>query len=216
MARRLAAHGTVEAVLDGIVHLAVDAVEGCEFAGISLVQGRKVSPSAATGDVPRTIDEIQSEVDDGPCIEAIRTHEIVLVSDLEQEARWPEFSTRAHAETGVSSIVSFRLFVEEDTMGALCLFACQTEAFDQTDLAMGAVFAAHAALAMSGARREENLLRKAETRDLIGRAKGMLMEGFDLDDEGAFSALRGASQRLNRKLVDIADDVVHRRPIEDT
>ena len=215
VARTLARHESLDATLDQIVHLAVESIHGCEFAGISLLRGRTVAPSATTGDVPRTIDLIQTEAQQGPCVDAIREHDLVHVRDLGSEERWPEFSPRAHAETGISSILSVRLFVEEDTMGALELYACKADAFDDVDVALASVFAAHAAVAMASARLEANLARKAETRDLIGQAKGMLMANTDLDDAAAFQVLRRASQRLNRKLVDVADDVVHRRSLEE-
>ncbi|MDQ3305290.1 MAG: ANTAR domain-containing protein [Actinomycetota bacterium] len=80
-------------------------------------------------------------------------------------------------------------------------------AFDETDVALGSVFAAHAAVAMSAARREEGLERKAASRDLIGRAKGILMARENVTDEQAFDMLRRASQRLNVKLTTLAEQV---------
>ena len=100
-------------------------------------------------------------------------------------------------------------------MGALNLYATKPAAFDATDVALASVFAAHAAVAMSASRREENLERKADSRDLIGQAKGLLMARSDLDDKGAFDLLRRASQRLNVKLVKVAEQVVDGRTIED-
>ncbi len=52
----------------------------------------------------------------GPCIDAIKEHEVFQTGDLRNEKRWPNFAMRAHDETGVCSIVSIRLFIEEDTM----------------------------------------------------------------------------------------------------
>lgn len=63
------------------------------------------------------------------------------------------------------------------------------------------------AMSRSRAHREENLQRKAEGRDLIGRAKGILMASKHIDDAQAFEPLREASQRLNVKLAKVADDV---------
>ncbi len=93
-------------------------------------------------------------------------------------------------------------------MGALNLYSTSPDAFDEADVALASVFAAHAAVAMSAARREENLERKADSRDLIGRAKGILMARSNLDDEQAFQLLRRASQRLNVKLIKVAEQVV--------
>lgn len=208
VARSLATSGDLQATLDTIVKLAVEHLNGCDFAGISLIEGRKITSPASSNGVPRMVDCIQAEVDEGPCLDAIRQHEVFQTADLAAESRWPAFATRAHEETGIQSILSVRLFIEESTMGALNLYSTGRDAFDETDVALASVFAAHAAVAMSASRREENLERKAESRDLIGRAKGILMARSDLDDEQAFDLLRRASQRLNVKLVQVAEQVV--------
>ena len=208
VARSLATHEGQQATLTKIVHLAVEHLDACDFAGISLIEGRKITSPAASNDLPRIVDSIQSEVDEGPCLDAIKEHEVFQTGDLAAEERWPKFATRAHEETGVRSILSLRLFVEEDTMGALNLYSTKSDAFDEADVALASVFAAHAAVAMSAARREENLERKADSRDLIGQAKGILMARSNLDDEQAFQLLRRASQRLNVKLTKVAEQVV--------
>ncbi|HEX2192612.1 MAG TPA: GAF and ANTAR domain-containing protein [Acidimicrobiales bacterium] len=204
-------HDDVEAGLDRIVRLAVENLDACEFAGISLVDKGSITSSASTGDVPKRVDEIQSELGEGPCIDAIKEHDVFHTGELKKETRWPRFSQRAHEETGVSSILAFRLFVEEDTMGALNLYSTAPNAFDDTDVALGSVFAVHASVAMSAARREENLEQKAKTRDVIGRAKGILMAQSGVSDDEAFAMLRRASQRMNVKLRDIAKQITEQR-----
>ena len=202
----------VQSALDKIVYLAVETLDACEFAGISLVEKGKITSPAASNDVPKKIDEIQSEVGEGPCIDAIKEHEIFQTGELKLENRWPKFSERAHRETGICSILSLRLFIEEDTMGALNLYSTAPNAFDDSDVALGTVFAVHASVAISAARRQEGLEQKAESRDLIGRAKGILMARSGVSDERAFAMLRAASQRMNVKLRDIAWEVVEQRP----
>ena len=202
----------VQGALEKIVHLAVDTLEACEFAGISFVEKRKITSPAASNDIPKKIDEIQSELGEGPCIDAIKEHELFQTADLRNEKRWPRFSTRVHEEMGVSSIVSFRLFVEEDTMGALNLYATALDAFDESDVALGSVFAVHASVAMSAARRQDSLEQKAETRDVIGQAKGILMARSGVSDDQAFDMLKAASQRMNVKLRDIAEGIAEQAP----
>lgn len=213
VARALAEHhGDVQTGLETIVHLAVDTLDACEYAGISFVEKRTITSPAASHEIPKRVDEIQSELSEGPCIDAIREHELFQTGDLRREERWPAFSTRAHEETGVCSITSFRLFVDGDTMGALNLYSTARDAFDDSDVALGSVFAAHAAVALSAAQREADLEQKAESREIIGRAKGMLMARSNVSDEQAFDMLRGASQRMNIKLRDIAKRVAEQRP----
>lgn len=213
VARLLAGHDSVEATLQQIVDLAVATLDGCEHAGISLVIRRSITSPAATGDIPRTVDRIQSEVDEGPCLDAIREHEVFRTGDLRSEPRWPKFSQRAFAETGIRSVLALRLFVAEDTLGALNLYSTEPDAFDAADVALGSVFATHAAVAMAAARKEEELEHKASTRDLIGRAKGIVMAEGGVDADEAFDILRRASQRLNVRVVDLAADLDRtRRP----
>jgi len=211
VARSLAAHDDPQAILNRIVNLAVEHLDACEHAGFSMVEGRRITSPASSGEVPKIVDAIQSEVDEGPCLDAIKEHAVFQTGDLAQEKRWTKFAARAHEETGVRSILSMRLFIEADTMGSLNMYSTKPDAFDDNDVAMASVFAAHAAVAMSSAKREENLERKADSRDLIGRAKGILMARSDIDDDQAFELLRRASQRQNIKLVAVAEKVVERR-----
>ena len=108
--------------------------------------------------------------------------------------------------------MAIRLFVEEDTMGALNLYCSAPDAFDESDVALATVFAVHASVAISAARREEGLEQKAESRDVIGRAKGILMAPIRCRDEEAFALLRSASQRMNVKVRDIAQQLVEQKP----
>lgn len=212
VARTLANERHLDTTLDKIVKFAVNTIDACEDAGILLEQGGQITSAAATSDVPRTLDRIQAEIREGPCLDAIKEHEVFRTDDLNRDDRWPRFARRAHGETGVSSIVGLRLFMEDNTLGALNLYSTAPNAFDDTDVALGSVFAAHAAVAMAAARREEQLEQKAETRDVIGRAKGILMARSELTDEQAFDMLVKASQRMNVKLRDLAQQIADRRP----
>lgn len=158
IARLLAAADDTQEVLDEIVRLAVEHLEACEFAGISLVEGRRFTSPASTSAAAALIDTIQAETNQGPCLEAIKEHEVFQTGDLTTEARWPEFSARAHAMTGVRSILSLRLFMEEDTFGSLNLYSTAVDAFDASDVARGEVFAAHAAVALRAARSSTEVL----------------------------------------------------------
>ena len=204
VARSLLAESDLQPTLDRIVQLAVATIDSCDHCGITLVTGRRLSSPAPSDEVPRFIDVLQEETDQGPCLDAIREHEVFCTGSLSTEGRWPEFARRAHDETGVQSILSIRLFVEEDTLGALNLYSKQPDAFDEHDIAIGSVFAAHAAVAMSTARERENLHRAIKSRDVIGRAKGILSTREHISDDAAFDVLKRASQRLNIKLAEVA------------
>ncbi|MBW3536733.1 MAG: GAF domain-containing protein, partial [Actinobacteria bacterium] len=123
IARLLLAAPTQAETLSRIVNAAVAVIPGCKHAGISLIQNRTISTPSASDEIPIQVDAIEYETNQGPCLEAIEKHEVYLADDLTTETRWPDFSQRAAEETGIRSLLSFRLFVLEDTMGALNLYS---------------------------------------------------------------------------------------------
>ena len=207
MAGSLLAEDTVQDTLDRIVQLAVDTVVGCDFAAVSLIQRRQITTQASSGDVPRQVDAIQYEVDEGPCLEAIREHDVIHAPDLSREQRWPRFSQRTVDETKIMSMLSFRLFAEEETMGALNLYSFDRGAFEDEATDVGLVFAAHAAVALVTARRHEQMEKALASRDVIGQAKGIIMERAGVTEDEAFLRLKRASQRVNLKLSEVAERV---------
>ncbi len=156
VARRLQAEATAQETLQKMVELAAGTIGGCDHAGVSIVDGGVQTP-AASDDVPRQVDRVQYEAGEGPCLDAIREHEVFQTDDLSAEDRWPSFSARAATETGVRSMLSFRLFLEHDTLGALNLYSKHPGAFDEESRRVGAVFAVHAAVALQAAREHERV-----------------------------------------------------------
>ena len=207
IARSLLCEDTVEATLQRIAELAVDTIEHCDYAGMTLVRGRHMTTPASSADVPRRVDAIQLDTGEGPCLDAIREHEVFQTDDLLLEDRWPHFSQRAVEATGVRSMLSFRLFVDEDTLGALNLYSKQPAAFEEEDRVVGSVFAAHAAVALSSAQRDQQMQDALRSRDTIGQAKGILMARQGVTADEAFDMLRRGSQRLNIKLAELAKRV---------
>ena len=204
-ARRLQEeHGDVEATLQMITSLTITTVPAAEECSISYVIGRHtVEPRASTGELPRAVDALQSELGEGPCMDAAWDEEVVRVDDLAAEQRWPRFAARA-SEMGVGSMLCFQLFVEGDRLGALNVYARTPGAFDTEAEAVARMLATHAAVALAGAQHETNLRTAMDSRDLIGQAKGILMERHRLTADQAFGVLARASQEMNRKLVDVA------------
>jgi GAF domain-containing protein len=207
LARQLADEDDPGAVLTDIARAAVRMIPGADAASITTITGRTVLSRAATGDLPRQVDALQEETGQGPCLDAIADQQTVRVPDLATEDRWPDFAARA-AELGAGSMLSFQLFVAEDNVGALNLYSRSPHAFGEESDHVGLLVAAHAAIAYVGARRQEDLERALDARDLIGQAKGILMERFGLTGQRAFQVLVRLSNESNRKLRDLALDVV--------
>lgn len=157
IARQLQAESGPEKTQERITRVAVETIDGCSHAAISLIRRTgSIDTVAATGPIPERVDAIQYEVNEGPCLGAIADHEILLSDDLAEESRWPRFSRRAAEATGVRSMLSFQLFVQDDTIGALNLYSRNVAAFDERARAVGAILAAHAAIAMTAAREKDH------------------------------------------------------------
>lgn len=207
VARALLSEDGAEATLDRICRLAVETIETCEHAGITLNERNRLRSVAATDDVPRAADAVQDETQEGPCVDAIREQEVFVTGKLLDEERWPNFARRAHADSGIESVMSFRLYADAETFGALNLYSKKREAFGEDDLHLGSIFSAHAAVAFSAMQQQQHLEAALVARDTIGRAKGILMARSGLTDEEAFDVLRQASQRMNLKLREVAERV---------
>lgn len=171
VARVLHSKESVQQTLQTMVDLAVATVPGCEHAGVSIVSDATVSTFAANDDVAAAVDRIQYAVGQGPCLDAVRDQDVFHSSDLTIEQRWPAFSARAAAETGVRSMLSFCMFVEDDTLGALTLYSRVPDAFDTDSHTVGVVFAAHAALAVSTAREHDRALALDEALHTTDRQR---------------------------------------------
>jgi GAF domain-containing protein len=212
IARRLKAETSTEKTQCRATEAAVISVAGCDHASISIIPRRSgVQTVAATDDIPPRVDALQYETGQGPCLDAIFEDVTYLIDDLTSDGRWPAFSRRAAQETGVRSILSFRLFVQDDTIGALNLYSRRPAAFDAHAHAVAAVLAAHAAIALAASdehEHSEHLEEALRSNREIGMAMGVLMGRGNITQDEAFSLLRGASKRLNRKLREIAADVV--------
>lgn len=195
-----------EDLMAAIVWSAVELIPGVDGGSISVVTGREnITSQAPTSEVPDHIDAIQMAENQGPCLDAAYEEQMVKVPDLNTEQRWPAFSSRAAAETKARGMLTFQLFVEDDNLGALNLYSTQPNAFTEESEHIGLLVAAHAAVAFADSRQVAQLNEAIARRDVIGQAKGILMERYTITSEQAFLLLAEASSRTNRKLHDLAE-----------
>ncbi len=208
LVRTLGAEADLDGVLQQVVTAAVRDIPGARHAGITVLTRRSATSPAATSDVVREVDRAQYEARQGPCLDAAGDmQEIVLVDDLSAGRRWPRFAATASG-LGIASMLSFRLSTAHGTIGALNLYAEAARAFDGESIRLGRMFATHAAAAIDRFRTAENLAAALASRDVIGQAKGILVERYKVTGEAAFDLLKAASQQANRKLHDIAAALV--------
>ena len=207
LARELDSEPDGARLLQRIVEAAAVEVDGADCAGIMVMHHGGFSTPAATNELVRLIDRDQYETQEGPCLQAVREKAgFVRVDDLRSERRWPSFVARALGH-GVGSMLSFQLCAREDNIGALSLYAVEAHAFDDDAAHVGALLATHAAVALAASRKETNLRNAVLSRDLIGQAKGILMERFKIDQGVAFELLVAVSQHSHCKLRDIAEQL---------
>ena len=207
LARTLEEHDDPDVLLAEIVAAAVAMVPGADEGSVSVVTARSVVGSQApTGDLPVQVDALQQVTGQGPCLDAAFEQLTVRVADMASEDRWPQFARRA-SEAGAGSMLSLQLYVEGDNLGALNLYSRRPNAFDDESEQVGLLFASHAAVAYVGVRKEAQLAKAVGSRDLIGQAKGILMERYNISAERAFLVLIRVSQNTNRKLHDIAAEL---------
>ncbi|MCM4078254.1 GAF and ANTAR domain-containing protein [Paractinoplanes hotanensis] len=215
MARSLQDEKSIEDTLQGIAAAAVGMVPGAEHAGLTVVRGRReVTTRAASDDLVRRVDRVQYEAGQGPCLDAVYDKRTVRLSDMATEDRWPDFTRRALG-LGVHSMLSFQLYVQHDDLGALNLYSAKADAFDDESENVGLLLASHAAIAMAGAQKEHDLSVAISARDLIGQAKGILMERHKITGDQAFHLLARTSQHANIKLAEIARYLVETGELTD-
>jgi GAF domain-containing protein len=206
-ARSLQRQTSPQQVMDGVVRLAREMVPGADEATITMVRkDRHCYSAAATSELASDFDVLQDETGEGPCLDAIWQQETVRVDDLNSDPRWPVLGPRA-AERGIHSMLCLQLFVVRDTLGALDLLARATSAFTDESEHVGLLLASHAAIAAADAHHFEHVTSALVNRDVIGQAKGILMERFKITSDQAFAVLARVSQDTNRKLSAIAEDL---------
>lgn len=208
-AREMQHHEDPDETLRAVVAAAVALIPGADEGSITVITGRRqVQSEAASSELASSVDALQQELGEGPCLDAVYDQESVCVSDTATDQRWPTFAVRAR-EAGAASLLALQLFVDGDSLGALNLYGRRPGAFDEESEHVGSLFAAHAAIAYSAARRESELRRAVSTRELIGQAQGILMERHRITADQAFAMLVAASQQVNVKLREVADALVH-------
>ncbi|HUP85016.1 MAG TPA: GAF and ANTAR domain-containing protein [Acidimicrobiales bacterium] len=211
--RKMIHAGLVDDALEDVVRAAKRTVPGCSFASFSVRQDEGgLATRAATDPEALILDHLQYHRD-GPSVAAVKSNETVLVADLASDDRWPGFATSAARVAGCVLVAT----IPDETrptraIGSLNIYGSAPNAFDDESSETAALLAAHVAVLISMATTIEQLQFALQGRDIIGQAKGILMERQKLTAEAAFDVLRRSSQRMNLKLRDVAAELTARTP----
>ena len=172
--------------------------------------------AATTGDLATHLDEVQYGLGHGPCMDAASGGQTLHVRDFNTDDRWPDYNPRALA-AGARSSLSVPLPIQQHIVAALNLYADEVDAFSEDDIELaheiagiGAVAVTNAVLYESVAELAEQLQEAMTSRAVIEQAKGVLVATSQCSPERAFEMMVKASQRENRKLREIAAEIVRK------
>jgi GAF domain-containing protein len=210
----LVSEESVQTTLQRVVDLAAQTIDGCDAAGVTLDDHKGYMTAAYTDERTLAVDRGQYELDEGPCLQAMRDMAILRVTVDEAEDRWPEFSAGARSND-ISSFLAAPLVVRGEAIGALNLYSRSGDGFGVVDDVLIALYGAQAAIALAnattydGARRLSEQLQEAiNSRAVIEQAKGILMHEHRFSAEEAFQLLRRRSTTTNTKLRTLAQQIV--------
>ena len=204
----------LDAFLSKVVHVAGQAVTPAAACGVTIRRDGQPFSAAASTELAAQVDEIQYGTDQGPCLEAMRGGTVIQVDDLSQEERWERYRPHAVAH-GVVSSLSLPLIVDRESLGALNLYSTVPAAFAGTPRAQAEEFAAQCAAALTVSLRhvhqaeaQRQLAEAMVSSSVIDQAIGILMGQQRCGASTAFDLLRQASQNRNRKLREVAADII--------
>jgi GAF domain-containing protein len=208
------AEQSFEEVLGRVVDVSKRSLDGAFEVSVTM-EGRIPLTAATTSPAFTTPpDEAQYDAGYGPCLDALRLGETVIVTDQSTEDRWPAYSPRAIA-AGVGSSVSVPLLIEDRHVAALNIYGARPYAFTADDIATAEDIADHAAVVLANAdlyfsaeSRADQMAEAMQSRAVIEQAKGILMGGRRCDADAAFAILVRLSQSSGRKLHDVAQALV--------
>lgn len=215
-----AGHDVVEGALRLVVALAQAAVAGADGVSVSLQRHGRLATVAATDQTVLDMDADQYATGEGPCVDASVQGRWFHTESLDQETRWPAFTPRAR-ELGIEAILSSPLVVEERPVGALNIYSRTAAAFSDKDQELAAIFASEASIILRGAGADVSddqlsvrLQEALESRQIIARAEGVVMEREGISADDAYHLLVTFSRSDNQPLIQRAADVVDstRRP----
>lgn len=207
------AQHTLPEMLARLVSLANEIVPGSTYAGITLVVDGNASTAALTDEVVPEIDQEQNKTGVGPCVDSARSGLVNLIASTPNDDRWKRFSAACVAH-GVLSTLSIPVISRSEKRAALNFYSEEEGGFDGYDLEVANAFGAQASVAITNSESYWSVRQLAdqlsvalESRVVIEQSKGCLMAGGLTSDE-AFDRLRKISQHTNRKLRDVAADVI--------
>lgn len=192
-----------------------ETIPGAAGAGVSLIdsQGRRTS-TGFTDELVLAADELQYQLNNGPCLEAWATVAPVRSDDLAAEIRWPGWSGPA-AELGLRSALSVPLLHKTEILGAIKVYSEKSKAFDEYSEHLLTLFAGPTATLLANVQSTEvphrasrELKDAIASRDSIAFARGILMERKGLSSDEAMRKLILLSRSNGQSLRGVSEQVI--------
>jgi GAF domain-containing protein len=203
-----------EQTLRRIAELAKQTLAGVKDVSLTVIENGRPRSVVFTGALAVDLDERQYEAGFGPCLDAAKTGQTIVVDTRVTETPYREFA-RAAGRAGVRHVISVGMPLAQRTIGGMNIYSVEDEPLSRAVLEHTEVFAGHAAVAVANvishanAVNEATHLRRAmESRAVIEQAKGMVMARDRCTAEEAFDILDRISQQQNVKLRDLAQLIV--------
>jgi GAF domain-containing protein len=204
----------LDSFLDEMVNLSTEVITPVAACGITVRRDGRPYSAATSNNLAAQIDELQYSVDQGPCLDAMRSGTVIQVDDLSRDNRWDHYRPHALAH-GVLSSLSLPLIVDGESLGALNLYSSTPAALAGPHREHAEEFATKCAAALTvslrqvrQAQMQQQLAEAMVSSSVIDQAIGILMGQQRCTATAAFNLLRQASQHRNRKLRDIAAEIV--------
>ncbi len=190
---------------------------GC---GIMMVDDTSLLCAVAATDEPgRLLEVYQEQTGHGPCVDALTFDRLVFTADLASDERWPELPVDL-PDRGVRAVLGVPLHLDRVPVGSLNVYRDQPGEWSESEIAALEGYAQliegflHTALQ---AREREELavqLQHALThRVMIERAVGVIMGRDRIGAVEAFDKLRRAARSAERKVADLAEEVLAEIPV---
>jgi len=193
---------------------AVEIIEAADYCSLTMVIDGGIRTGVFTHPHAPEVDQAQYDVDDGPCLEALRKGEIFRIGSMLNDGPWPAFR-QACRKYGIMSTASFPMVIDGTVHGALNVYSRDYHAFGAEEIRLCRSFAAQAAMVIANARSywdarqlSENLEYALLHRAEIEQAKGIIVATTGVTPDAAFETLVQQSQRQNRKLREVASELV--------
>ena len=210
MAGLVLSRETVDSALRLVTTLAETAIPGTRGAGVTLVDEHGKRSRAASNPAVEEADRLQYELDEGPCLTAWRSRQLVRIDDTTTDTRWPSWTGAVRA-VGVRSVLSAALVVADESIGAIKVYSDRPASYDAHAERLLSLFAQQAAILLANtqslqqARQLSRQLSDAlRSRDAISRATGVLLARGAADEQAAFALLADTARRSGRTVEELA------------